>query len=85
MPCTTHLTGLPNWALFMDRLGIAIAQSKRRVGTQVYAVLFFDLDRFKNLNDSLGHSLGDKLLVAIARRLRKMMRPGDTVAQTGWR
>ena len=76
------LTGLPNWALFMDRLGIAIAQSKRN-DRHVFAVLFLDLDRFKNVNDSLGHSLGDKLLVAIARRLRKMMRPGDTVARLG--
>ena len=76
------LTGLPNWALFMDRLGISIAQSKRRE-EHMFAVLFLDLDRFKNVNDSLGHSLGDKLLVAIARRLRKMMRPGDTVARLG--
>lgn len=76
------LTGLPNWALFMDRLGIAIAQSKRSE-KHLFAVLFLDLDRFKNVNDSLGHTLGDKLLVAIARRLRKMMRPGDTVARLG--
>ena len=76
------LTGLPNWALFMDRLGIAIAQSKRSE-SHLFAVLFLDLDRFKNVNDSLGHTLGDKLLVAIARRLRKMMRPGDTVARLG--
>ncbi len=76
------LTALPNWALFMDRLGIAIAQYRRRQA-DMFAVLFLDLDRFKNVNDSLGHTVGDRLLVAIARRLRKMMRPGDTVARLG--
>mgnify|MGYP001828585015 CR=1 FL=1 len=76
------LTGLPNWALFMDRLGIAIAQSKRRQDHR-FAVLFLDLDRFKNVNDSLGHTIGDRLLVAISRRLRTFLRPGDTVARLG--
>ena len=76
------LTGLPNWAVFMDRLGIAIAQSKRRKEHQ-FAVLFLDLDRFKNVNDGLGHTIGDRLLVAISRRLRTFLRPGDTVARLG--
>ena len=76
------LTGLPNWALFMDRLGIAIAQSQRRTDHR-FAVLFLDLDRFKNVNDSLGHTIGDRLLVAISRRLRTFLRPGDTVARLG--
>jgi len=77
-----HLTGLPNRALFMDRLGMAIAHAKRRL-SYTYAVLFIDLDRFKNVNDSLGHSVGDELLVAVARRLESCLRPGDTVARLG--
>ena len=76
------LTDLPNWALFMDRLGIAIAQCKRREDHQ-FAVLFLDLDRFKNINDSLGHAVGDLLLISIARRFRAFLRPGDTVARLG--
>ena len=76
------LTDLPNWALFMDRLGIAIAQCKRREDHQ-FAVLFLDLDRFKNVNDSLGHAVGDLLLISIARRFRAFLRPGDTVARLG--
>jgi len=77
-----HLTGLPNRALFMDRLGMAIAHAKRRL-SYTYAVLFIDLDRFKNVNDSLGHSVGDELLIAVARRLEACLRPGDTVARLG--
>ncbi len=76
------LTDLPNWALFMDRLGMAIAQSKR-YEDHMFAVLFLDLDRFKNINDSLGHALGDRLLLAVARRLQEFLRPGDTVARLG--
>jgi diguanylate cyclase (GGDEF)-like protein/PAS domain S-box-containing protein len=76
------LTGLPNRALFMDRLGMAIAHAKRRL-SYTYAVLFIDLDRFKNVNDSLGHSAGDELLVSVARRLESCLRPGDTVARLG--
>jgi diguanylate cyclase (GGDEF)-like protein/PAS domain S-box-containing protein len=76
------LTDLPNWALFMDRLGVAIAQCKRREEHQ-FAVLFLDLDRFKNVNDSLGHAVGDLLLIGIARRFRAFLRPGDTVARLG--
>jgi diguanylate cyclase (GGDEF)-like protein/PAS domain S-box-containing protein len=77
-----HLTELPNRALFMDRLGMAIAHAKRRL-SYTYAVLFIDLDRFKNVNDSLGHSVGDELLIAVARRLESCLRPGDTVARLG--
>ena len=76
------LTGLPNRALFIDRLGLSIAQSKRYAG-YLFAVLFLDLDRFKNINDSLGHSIGDQVLVAIAQRLQALLRPGDTVARLG--
>ena len=76
------LTGLPNRALFMDRLGMAIAHAKRRL-SYTFAVLFIDLDRFKNVNDSLGHSAGDELLVAVARRFESCLRPGDTVARLG--
>ncbi|MBW8878320.1 MAG: EAL domain-containing protein [Acidobacteria bacterium] len=76
------LTGLPNRALFMDRLGMAIAHAKRRL-SYTFAVLFIDLDRFKNVNDSLGHVAGDELLVAVARRLESCLRPGDTVARLG--
>ncbi len=76
------LTGLPNRALFMDHLKLATERSKRREDYH-FAVLFMDLDRFKNVNDSLGHMIGDQLLVAIARRLEKCLRPGDTVARLG--
>ena len=76
------LTQLPNLTLFRDRLAMSIAQTKRRPGF-LFAVLFFDLDRFKNINDSLGHAVGDQLLKAIAQRLLTFLRPGDTVARLG--
>jgi len=76
------LTGLPNRALFLDRLGQVLGRAKRREDSR-FAVLFLDIDRFKNVNDSLGHMLGDQLLVAIARRLEGSLRPGDTVARFG--
>lgn len=76
------LTGLPNRALFGDRLDMALAGAQRRPAGK-FAVLFFDLDRFKNINDSLGHSMGDRLLAALARRLETIVRPGDTVARIG--
>jgi diguanylate cyclase (GGDEF)-like protein/PAS domain S-box-containing protein len=76
------LTGLPNRALFMDRLGISIAHTRRRKA-YTFAVLFLDLDRFKLINDSFGHITGDQLLIAVARRLESLLRPGDTVARLG--
>lgn len=76
------LTGLPNRALFLDRLASAILHRRRRDAYR-FAVLFLDLDRFKVINDSLGHLAGDQLLRAIARRLESCVRFGDTVARMG--
>ncbi|CAN5757449.1 hypothetical protein BH18ACI4_BH18ACI4_17640 [soil metagenome] len=76
------LTGLPNRALFLDHLKMAMARARRR-DECLFAVLLLDLDRFKLINDSLGHILGDELLVAIARRMKVTLRPGDTVARFG--
>ena len=61
------LTGLPNRALFVDRLALALTRTERR--GELLAVLFLDLDRFKVINDSLGHSAGDQLLVGLSQRL----------------
>ena len=81
------LTGLPNRALFLDHLQLALkrAGQSKRAGRQeqLFAVLFLDFDRFKIINDSLGHAEGDKLLVLIARRLEASLRPGDVVARLG--
>ncbi len=77
-----HLTGLPNRALFIDHLKLAIERAKRRPD-HLFTVLFLDLDRFKVINDSLGHTIGDYLLDGIARRLEAALRPGDTVARLG--
>lgn len=76
------LTGLPNRALFLDRLQHVIRSSQRH-RKYPYAVLFLDIDRFKVINDSLGHMTGDQLLVAVSHRLVKCLRPGDTVARLG--
>jgi len=76
------LTGLPNRLLFIDRLGRLIKHSKRRKD-HLFAVLFLDLDGFKMINDSLGHLVGDQLLVGVAARLEKCLRSSDTVARLG--
>ena len=76
-----NLTNLPNRELFRDRLDHALAQSRRK-GSHV-AVMFLDLDRFKQVNDSLGHMIGDKLLKSIAERLNIAIREGDTIARIG--
>jgi diguanylate cyclase (GGDEF)-like protein/PAS domain S-box-containing protein len=76
-----QLTGLPSRALFINRLESALARSERR--SEVTAVLFLDLDRFKQVNDNLGHAAGDELLIQVGERLRTLVRPGDTVARLG--
>jgi diguanylate cyclase (GGDEF)-like protein/PAS domain S-box-containing protein len=77
-----RLTGLPNRALFMDRLGQAMAFQRRRQEYR-YACIFLDIDRFKTVNESLGHFQGDRLLIAVAKRLKAFVNPGDTVARLG--
>lgn len=76
------LTGLPNRALFAEHVQLAIERARRHAD-QTFAVLFIDLDRFKYINDCLGHAVGDKLLVATARRLESCVRQVDTVARFG--
>ncbi|HZG20714.1 MAG TPA: EAL domain-containing protein [Herbaspirillum sp.] len=88
-----HLTGLPNRSLMMDRLDLAIAQARLASAPlssspsssprHTLAVLFIDLDRFKTINDSLGHDIGDQVIVEVAHRLLACVRPGDTVARLG--
>lgn len=75
------LTGLPNRSLFRDRLSLAISHGKRS-GSKV-AVMFVDLDRFKLINDSLGHTIGDQLIQAVARRISETLREGDTLSRFG--
>ena len=76
------LTGLPNRILFLDRLEQMLAQA-RRAKTRKAAVMFLDLDRFKHINDTLGHDAGDSLLKEVANRLRQCVRTTDTVARMG--
>ncbi len=78
---TDRLTGLPNRALFHDRLEQALVMAKRH--RTLAAVLFLDLDGFKFINDSLGHGIGDEVLVAVAQRLRHCLRAEDTLARLG--
>lgn len=76
------LTGLANRALFLDRLQLVMSRQHRRSSLN-YAVMFLDLDRFKSVNDSLGHACGDELLMRIGARLRACFRPEDTIARFG--
>jgi diguanylate cyclase (GGDEF)-like protein len=76
------LTNLPNRALFIDRLGGSL-ERKKRYPEHSFAVLFLDLDRFKVINDSLGHMIGDQLLIMLAQRLKKHIRAVDTIARFG--
>ena len=79
---TDKLTGLPNRALLLDRLGSTIERVKRRENV-LFAVLYLDLDHFKEVNDNLGHQYGDQLLVEVTKRLNTCVRSADTVARMG--
>ena len=77
------LTGLDNRAVFVEGLGRRLDEQKRQHVSNAFAVLYLDLDRFKIVNDSLGHLVGDELLVAVSRRLESCIRPGDSLARLG--
>ena len=76
------LTGLPNRLLFMDRLGRSVARAKRH-SDYLFAILFLDIDRFKAVNVSMGHAIGDQFLIELSARIQSCLRPGDTVARIG--
>ena len=76
------LTRLPNRALFMDRLSQRLEYTKRHPNS-IFAVIFLDIDRFKVVNDSLGHAMGDQLLISLANRLQLCVRPEDTISRLG--
>lgn len=76
------LTGLPNRTLFMERVELALQRAKQ-CKKYLFAILFIDLDRFKLVNDSLGHAVGNRLLIAIAHLLKQCLRPRDTIARLG--
>lgn len=76
------LTGLPNRALFLDRLGQVIKRARDKED-YTFSILFIDLDRFKHVNDSLGHTVGDKLLISVSERIKKCLSSRDTVARLG--
>ncbi len=76
-----QLTGLPNRLLFNERLSLALASAHQNA--EMLAVIFLDLDRFKNVNDTLGHPVGDLLLQGVSRRLTNCLRPGDSIARWG--
>jgi len=77
------LTGLCNRAVFVEGLGRRLKESQRRRGSDPFALLYLDLDRFKVVNDSLGHLVGDELLIAVSRRLETCLRQGDVLARLG--
>ena len=77
------LTGLCNRSLFVEQLGRRLKASQERPGGEAFALLYLDLDRFKIINDSLGHLVGDQLLVAVSRRLESCLRPGDVLSRLG--
>ncbi len=77
------LTNLPNRALFFNYLEMAAKKISREGSSKMLAVLFLDIDRFKVINDTIGHMAGDKLLVSVSRRLKESLRPGDMVARFG--
>jgi len=75
------LTGLPNRRLFLDRLNTSLSQARR--DKHMLAVIFVDLDKFKEINDTLGHKIGDEVLVAVTRCMKGCLREGDTLARLG--